>query len=141
MGDLEEIQKAIEHKLQERSRGLVNRNALSALFGAVSDPVGSLGKIFLGRQDVLDSEKSRLTQDVILELVINIDRSLSEAMEKMSAQGVSVEGLIEVKVETADRVVGAEISSAAKNVRLQPGTHIKVDAGSARGVTGLKIGG
>lgn len=141
MSDLEEIQKSIEHKLLERSKGLVNRNAISALFGAISDPVGSLGKIFLGRQEVIDSEKSRLTQEAILELVCNIDRALSAASEKMSAQGVSVDGLIEVKVETADRVVGAEISSAAKNVRLQPGTHIKVDAGSARSVTGLKIGG
>lgn len=141
MGDVQEVQHAIEQKLAERSKKLVNRNALSALFGAYSDPLGSLGKIFLGRQDVIDAERDRLTQEAILSLLCNIDHAISEAGREMAEKGITLDGLIEVSADKADSVVGLDIASSATNVRLKPGTQIKAHAGEAGSVTGVRIGG
>lgn len=136
-----ELEQQIAQKLKQREGKVLNRNALSALFGAFADPMASLGKIFLGRADAIDAEKQRIEQGYVLDLLCSIDDALKEMQLKASAQGIVIGGLIETKVERADEVIGTHIAGDAKNVRVQPGTHIKTNVGHAQKVTGLKIGG
>ena len=42
--DKNEVEKAIEARMSERKKKVLNRNAIGALFGAFSDPVGALGQ-------------------------------------------------------------------------------------------------
>jgi hypothetical protein len=71
--DREQVERNIEAELKKSKNRVVNRNALQALFGVYADPVGALGKVFLGRQDSLNAERARIAQDVILTLLCKID--------------------------------------------------------------------
>jgi hypothetical protein len=137
----QDIQQAIEQRLAQSTKRIVNRNAINALFGAFSDPVGALGKIFLGRTDALDAERGRLLQDATIELLCKIDAAISDLARTADAQGVTVDGLIETNAHRVDAVVGVEIDQDAGSVVFQPGTHIRTTATSVGRVTGLKIGG
>lgn len=77
-----EAEDAIERKLVERKKRVVNRNALDALFHALPNPIGSLGKIFLGRKDALEAEKLRIQQDIILDLLCRIEDASSSTKDK-----------------------------------------------------------
>jgi hypothetical protein len=137
----QDVERAIEEQLASRSKKVLNRNAMSALFGACADPVGALGKVFLGRSDAIEAERQRIAQGLILDLLCNIDAAISQAASESSKQGVSIEGLIETTVQSADSVVGVHISEGMSNVTLRPGTHIRTVVGSATNVTGLQVGG
>lgn len=137
----QEIEKAIESELAARRKQVLNRNAVTALFGAFTDPVGALGKIFLGRDDALETERQRIEQGVVIELLCKIDAALTQAAVESSNQGILICGLIETTVESADSVVGVHISEGMTNVTLAPGTHIHTVVTNAKDITGLQIGG
>ena len=59
---------------------------LSALFGAVADPVGTIGKLFFGAKETLDQEEHYLEQEVILDLLCKMDDAFSEAISKAQIQ-------------------------------------------------------
>jgi hypothetical protein len=136
-----DLQRAIDEQLSSRERRVVNRNAISALFGAFSDPMGSLGKIFLGRAEALEQERQRIEQDAILELLCRIDDAISSVAAQTNQQGITIAGLIETTATGATSVVGVDITPDAGPVTLQPGTHIRTQAIAAGSVTGLRIGG
>jgi hypothetical protein len=135
----EEVAARIETELTKRKIKVVNKNAVSALFGAFSDPLGSLGKIFLGREDALDGEKQRISQEVVLELLCKIDAAISNAAAQSASTGVTIGGLIETTSFGSDHVVGAKVGSKSGSVEFQPGTQIKTTAHGAKTVTGLHI--
>ncbi|WP_431511672.1 hypothetical protein [Variovorax sp. DAIF25] len=139
--DLKAIEARLEEGLKARGKAVVNRNAVSALFGAFSDPVGSLGKIFLGRQDALDAEAARLKQDVIVELLCKIDDALSGASHAATSSEVVIEGLIEASGHQADEVVGVSIESGGENVRFAAGARVSASGQDVKSVTGVRIGG
>ena len=136
-----DIQAAIEARLKDRKKSVLNRNAIGALFGAFSDPVGALGKVFLGRDDAIDREKQRIAQDIILELLCKIDELLSQANATSERQGIKLGGLIETIAHVGESVTGLNIGADSGPVTLQPGTHVRTVATVVRHVTGLKIGG
>lgn len=135
-----DVEAAIEARLSERKSSLLNRNAIGALFGAFSDPVGSLGKVFLGRDDAIDQERQRIAQDQILELLCQIDELLSQANAKSKQQGINLEGLIETISHGGESLTGLSIGANSGPVTLQQGTHIKTTATNVRNVIGIKIG-
>lgn len=135
----QDIIKGIEAEMTKRGQSVVNRNAYAALFSAVSDPVGALGKIFLGRQDALDAEKQRLLQDAMLELLCRIDEAITSTDAKTRAAGVTIGGTIETTAVNSEHVVGAHITAKSGSVEFLPGTHIKTTAHGAKTVTGLRI--
>jgi hypothetical protein len=137
----QDIQRAIDAQLVNRKRKVLNRNAISALFGAFSDPVGALGKIFVGRDDALDAEKQTIIQDVILEMLCKIDEAISQAATNSTACGFQLHGFIETTAHGAESVVGVHVAENSGSVTMQPGTHIKTSASASKNVTGLKIGG
>ena len=139
----EEIEKAIEHSLAERKKHVVNHNALNALFGVFGSPTGSLGKIFLGKEDALATEKLRIQQNVILDLLCQIDDAISQAREEASKRGVDwivISGEIEAYGVDAEEVTGARITPDAGLTEIKPGTHIKASGTRVRRVTGLEVG-
>lgn len=136
-----QVEAAIEARLSERRKSVLNRNAIGALFGAFADPVGALGQIFLGRGDAIDHERQRIAQDVILELLCKIDESLSLANAKSEQQGIKINGLIETIGHGGESLTGLSIGADSGPVTLQPGTHVKTIATGMRNVTGVKIGG
>jgi len=139
----EDIESAIEHSLAERKKRIVNRNALNALFGAVADPVGSLGRIFLGRNDALATERLRIQQDIVLDLLCQIDDAISQSRKEASRRGVdwtTISGKIETYGVDAEEVTGARITPDAGLTEIKPGTHIKASGTRVRRVTGLEIG-
>lgn len=139
--DKKTVESAIEEQLANRKKKVLNRNAIGALFGAFSDPVGALGKIFVGRDDAIDAEKQRITQDVMLELLCKIDEAISQAAKDSGARSVVLQGLIETTAHGAESVVGVEIAENSGAVTMQPGTHIRTTATASKNVTGVKIGG
>ena len=139
--NMSDVEAAIEARLSERRRSILNRNALGALFGAFADPVGALGQVFLGRGDAIDQEKQRIAQDVILELLCKIDESLSQANAKSEKQGIKLGGLIETIAHGGESLTGLSIGAKSGPVTLQPGTHVRTVATGVRKVTGVKIGG
>jgi hypothetical protein len=136
-----DLQRAIDEQLLSRKRRVLNKNAISALFGAFSDPLGSLGKIFLGCADAVEQERQRIEQDAVLELLCRIDEAISSVAAQTKQQGITIGGLIETSATGAASVVGVDISPDAGPVTLQPGTHIRTNAVAAGSVTGLRIGG
>ncbi len=137
----QEIESAISEQLVLREKRVLNRNAIGALFGAFADPIGSLGKIFVGRNDAIEAEEQRITQDVMIELLCKIDDAISKAAEVSASQRVTISGLIETSAHGAESVVGVHIAENSGAVNLQPGTHIRTSATASRNVTGLQIGG
>ena len=65
--DREQVGQAILDRLKKREKQVVNRNALAALLSVLK--LDSLGKIFLGRKDALESEKLRIEQEMVLDLL------------------------------------------------------------------------
>lgn len=65
----QDIEKAIEDQLRARGKDILNRNAVAALFGAFADPVGALGKVFLGRNDAIAAARQRIEINVIIDLL------------------------------------------------------------------------
>lgn len=139
----EEVEKAIIKKLQERKKGVVNRNALDALFQALTNPISALGKIFLGRKDALDTEEHRIKQGLILDILCKIEESLDKTRGKAMTQSDIiniVSGEIEAHGYAADEVIGVLITSDAGTTEFKPGTHIKVTGKGSKKVIGLQIG-
>ncbi len=135
------VENAIDEQLKSRKKKVLNRNAISALFGAFSDPLGALGKIFVGRDDAIDEEKQKIIQDVILEMLCKIDDAISQAAKELNTQGFILQGLIETCAHGADSVVGVHVAENSGPVTMQAGTHIRTIATASKNVTGLKIGG
>ena len=139
----EDVEKAIECRLAEREKRVLNRNALSALFSAVADPIGSLGKIFLGGEDALVNEKLHIQQDIVIDLLCQIDEAISYAIAEASKQGVDwtiISGEIEAHGVDTEEVTGARIASDAGPTEIKPGTHIRAYGERAKRVTGLEVG-
>jgi len=131
------IERAIEARLAARKKSVVNRNAMSALFGAFSDPVGALGKIFLGREDALDAEKQKIVQELTLDLLCKFDEAISHS----KSEGISLAGLIETKAQDVESVIGVHVSDGSGPVIFQAGTHIKTEVTGAKRTVGVQIGG
>lgn len=139
--NLRDVEVAIEARLREKKKSVLNRNAFGALFGAFADPVGALGKVFLGRGDAIDQERQRIVQDAILELLCKIDESLCKANAIADEQGIKLGGLIETIAHGGESLTGLSIGAKSGPVTLQPGTHVRTVASGVRNVTGVKIGG
>lgn len=139
--DRKEVEQQIAFELEKSKGRVLSQNALNALFGAFSDPVGALGKIFLGGKDAVDAEKLRLEQGYVLDLLCSMDDLLKEMQKKAAVDGIVIDGLIETTVQKAGEVVGVHITDDMKNVQFRSGTHIKTDVANAEKVTVLKLGG
>ncbi len=141
--DRKEVEEAIAKELQKRRARILNHNALDALFQSLSNPVGALGKIFLGRKDALDTEEHHIQQEIILDILCKIEESLDKTREKAMTQSDIiniVSGEIEAHGYAADEVIGVLITSDAGTTEFKPGTHIKVTGKGSKKVTGLQIG-
>jgi hypothetical protein len=139
--DTQKIKEKIDSELALRSKKVLNKNAFAALFSAFTDPVGALGKIFIGRQEALDKEQQKISIDVIIDLLCKIDDAISQAGTFATSQGVVINGLIETVAHGAEEVTGVHIADGSGPVSFKGGTVIRTTATSTKNVTGLKIGG
>jgi 2-hydroxy-3-keto-5-methylthiopentenyl-1-phosphate phosphatase len=142
--DETDVRKNIQLELEKRQTKVLNKNAVNALFEALPSPVKALGKIFVGRQDAIENEKQKITQDIILDLLVSIDRAITQAMETAHEKGIDwkvISGNIQSYGERAKEVIGVEIFSDAGSVELKAGTHIRATGKDVDKITGLKIGG
>ena len=140
--DRKQVEKAILDKLRERETQIVNRNALAALFSALK--LDALGKIFLGRKDVLETEKLHIQQEIVLDLLCKIDDAISTAKAEVSKQKMDwtiISGEIEAYGVDVEQVTGARITPNAGPTELKPGTRIRASGERVKRVTGLDIGG
>ena len=140
MDDKRQIIAAIETELDARKKRVLNRNAFAALFSAVTDPLGALGRIFLGRDAALSAEQQRISQDIIIKLLCRIDDALTDlkaAADEKRIPRTIVDGLIEAHGEQVHEVTGAHIEEP---VEFKPGTHIRASGKAVDTVTGLHLG-
>lgn len=139
------IEERILQITKERRGKLIARNSISALFGAVADPVGTLGKLFFGAEDAIAQDKHELEQDIIIDLLCKIDDAISEAtriaQNKIPKDKIVVLGEIIATGEDVSSVTGVSVSSDAGQVEFKPGTRITATGRNAKNVTGLNIGG
>lgn len=141
---LEDIRSEIEERLGPAKRKALNRNALNALFGAFTDPIGSLGTLFLRREDAVDDERHKIESQMVLELLCRMSdaiNNLEQGLRSEAPKSVILQGLIETNASNGDRVVGVDIDSDAGTVEFTPGTRISTKANNVKDVTGLRIGG
>lgn len=141
--DRKEVEEAIAKELQKRRNRILTRNALDALFQSVSNPVGALGKIFLGRKDALDTEEHHIQQELILDILCKIEELLDKTRERAMTRSDIINiisGEIEAHGYATDEVIGVLITSDAGITELKPGTHIKATGKESKKVTGLQIG-
>jgi hypothetical protein len=139
-----DVRKSIQSELEKRKTKVLNKNAINALFEALPSPVKALGKIFVGRQDAMENEKHKIAQDIILDLLVSIDRAITRALETAHQKGIDwkvIAGDIQSYGEKAKEVIGMEITSNAGPVELKSGTHIRAAGRDVGRITGLKIGG
>ena len=140
----EDVEKAIEAEIGKQKKIILNRNALNALMGAFSDPVKALGQVFIGRGEAVDTERHRLEQKAIIDLLCRIDDAITSAINSIkSVHGstVVVQGLIETHGSDSDNLTGVHIAANAGQVEFKQGTHIRTSGSRVRNLTGLKIGG
>jgi hypothetical protein len=137
--DRAEATAAIENALAARKKTILNRNAISAFFGAFTDPGGALGKIFLGRDDALDAEKQKIAQDLALELLCRIDEAITATSRAEAAASVSIAGTIEALSNGAQRTIGVDVQGSQPTT-FAPGTIVRA-AGTSGSVIGVRIGG
>jgi hypothetical protein len=83
-----DIQKTIELELEKRKTTVLNKNAINALFEALPSPMKALGKIFIGRDEAIQTEQQKIAQDIILDLLVNIDKAITQALEASRQKGV-----------------------------------------------------
>jgi hypothetical protein len=143
MDDID-IRKSIQSELDKRKTKVLNKNAINALFEALPSPVKALGKVFVGRQDAMENEKYKIVQDIILDLLLGIDKAITQALETADRKGIDwkiISGDIQSCGEKAKEVIGMEIASDAGPVELKPGTRIRAAGRDVERITGLRIGG
>ena len=137
-----DIQRVIESELSKRNKRVVNRNAIDALFLVFPGPIQALKKVLFGRGEAIEKERQKITIETILQLLLQIDRAISNNDGK--TDGIDwkvVGGNIEAYGVNAREVTGMDISSDAGPVELRPGTHIKASGKNVGRITGLRIGG
>lgn len=137
-----DIRREIESELSKRSKQVVNKNAIDAMFLAFPGPIQGLKKALFGRREAIDAEKQRITINAILQLLLKIDRAISD--NNGDTYGIDwkvVGGDIEAYGENASEVTGMIISNDAGPVEFNPGTHIKASGKNVGRITGLRIGG
>jgi hypothetical protein len=137
--DRSEATAAIESALAARKKTVLNKNAISALFGAFGDPAGALGKIFLGRNDAVDTEKQKITQDLVLDLLCRIDEAMTATNRAETAANVSIAGTIEAFSNGAQRTIGVDVQGSQPTT-FAPGTIVRA-GGTTGSVIGVRIGG
>lgn len=137
----QELEQKILSELEGRRNKALNRNAINALFGAFTDPIGALGKVFLGRGDAVDAEKQKIEREIILETLCSVDSALEHMEATASTKGLVIDGLIETTAFDVKNVLGVNIDPTATNIRFVSGTHIKTEATRGESLTGLQIGG
>lgn len=137
-----EIENKINSILMERRSKVVAHHAIKALLGIFTDPVGSLGKLFIEKKNAMEEEKHKIEQDIILDLLCKIDSAIEEAIEKTkgSLKSTVVVGEIIASGKNVKDVTGVEISEGSGTVEFKPGTQIKAEGENVDKVTGLKIG-
>lgn len=138
-----EVENEIAREFTKRKRRALNRNALNALFNALPDPIESLSRIFLGREDALEAEKVRIKQDIMLNTICKIDDKISYAIDKAIKQRDIrriISGEIEASGYDVDEVIGVLIKPDAGTTELKRGTHIKTSGTRTKRVVGLQVG-
>ena len=71
-----EARELIEKKLRERKITIVARNTIDA-FCKLFPPANAIWQVLTGSKEKLDTEKGAITQEVLLDIVLAIDKKLS----------------------------------------------------------------
>ena len=120
----EQICDLIEAKLNESGKRVRNRNAIEALF-SLFPPFSALWKVLAGSQDALILEKSRITQDTILDILVALDNKLETGQTDASVFDVLLDGVVTygdvsgLKALTSNPVVAKLFSEKDINVVLK----------------------
>ena len=91
--DQAECQRLIEQKLAEKSIKIRNRNAIEA-FLKLFPPLSSLWQVLIGSKQALETERGEITQELILDMVVAMDKKLSQ-LEYSAKDQKGLEVLIE----------------------------------------------
>ena len=141
-----EAKKIILDQLSKKRGKIVGKNIVSAAFSLFTNPVESVEKLFLGVNSETEDEKLKLEQELMLDLICQISESVQLIQDKYNSEyngksSILIDGLIQVKAENSENVIGVHIKENSKQVEFKPGTKITVDSRNSRNTTGLKIGG
>jgi len=90
-----EARKLIEKKLHERKINIVVRNTVDA-FCKLFPPASVIWQVLAGSKEKLDTAKGAITQEVLLDMVLAIDKKLSSRVLDTKEQGafeIMLEGI------------------------------------------------
>lgn len=135
-----EIRQYISSELKARGISIRTKNAIDALC-TLFPPASVLWQLLSGAKDSLETEKGRITQDVILDMLLEIDRKLG-AVEGVPAKTPTFEILLEgvraygdvtgLRAQTSDPVLARLFSEKEVKILLK-------DVSADGNVTGLDL--
>jgi len=88
-----QVYELIEAKLEQSNKKVRNQNAIKALC-KLFPPTSALWQVLAGSKDALDLEKSRITQDTILDLLLAIDQKLETGRTEKNTFSVLLDGVV-----------------------------------------------
>ena len=90
-----EVGKLIERRLRGRKVGIVAKNTIDAVF-KLFPPASTIWQILAGAKDKIDTERGAITQEVLLNMVLAIDKKLSSCVlgiREQEAFEIMLEGI------------------------------------------------
>jgi len=106
--------KLIEGKLDERKVNIIARNTIDA-FCKLFPPASVIWQVLSGSKEKLDTEKGAITQEVLLDMVIAIDKKLSGCILDLGEQKtfeIMLEG-----IQAVGDVTGLRAKTSDPNLR------------------------
>lgn len=140
-----EAEEKLRELLKERKGKTIGKTVISAALSLFTNPADTVDKLFFGIKDELSDAKHKLEQDLMLELICNIDESISRLKDKFNSEyknqpSIIFGGSVDVETINTDNTVGVHIKPGSEMVEFKSGTNIKVKSERGKTATGLKIG-
>ncbi len=155
----EDLKTRIENELSKRKKRILNTNAISAFLNFFP-ALKALYDLFVGRKSAIEIEKTKITLDGIIEMIIAFDKRLSgikkkdtskvsilleDIISKGAVTGIKsdtssceakelLKKTIDVKlkrIQSQDKVTGIDLT-VNKELKIEKPLNIETDIGSVR---------
>ncbi len=91
--DKKDAKSLIEKKLEQSEKSIRNKNSIEALF-SLFPPSSALWKVLFGSKEAIETKKSRITQETILDILIAIDNKLETGSTDSQKFKVLLDGVV-----------------------------------------------
>ncbi len=91
--DKEDVKNLIEKRLEQSEKSIRNKNSIEALC-SLFPPSNALWKVLSGSKEAIETERGRITQETILDILIAIDNKLETGNTDSQKFEVLLDGIV-----------------------------------------------